>query len=251
MMIDMNSFVGHWPTHPVEGRAEEVWVQLRSVGVTRIFASPLDAVWCRNPQAYNGWICEAAAETEDVWPVPVLDPMVADWRRELDRVLRQDRMKLVRLLPNYGGYALKDVDECLSAIAQAGLGALMQTCMEDARRQHPLAVVQNVPAAAVVDAAERHPDLKVMIGGAKAGELRALKGRILALPHVVADVSQVDGMDAVKILVDDGLGDRLVFGSHAPLMMPLASLGRFVPDMDDAAVQAILSGNALRFLGEG
>lgn len=250
MMIDMNSFVGHWPTHPVEGRAEEVWVQLRSVGVTRIFASPLDAVWCRNPHAYNAWIC-AAAETEDVWPVPVLDPMVADWRRELDRVLRQDRMKLVRLLPNYGGYALKDVDECLSAIAQAGLGALVQACMEDPRRQHPLAVVQNVPAAAVVDAAERHPDLKVMIGGAKAGELRALKGRILALPHVVADVSQVDGMDAVKILVDDGLGDRLVFGSHAPLMMPLASLGRFVPDLDDAGAQAILRDNALRFLGEG
>ncbi|MBT3605211.1 MAG: hypothetical protein HN521_19280, partial [Candidatus Latescibacteria bacterium] len=49
MIIDLNSFIGPWPSHPVAGDAEQVWASLRAVGVSRIFASHLSAVWCRNP----------------------------------------------------------------------------------------------------------------------------------------------------------------------------------------------------------
>ena len=250
MMIDLNSFIGVWPSHPVKGDASDVWDALRGIGVTRIFASHLSVAWCRNPHVYNRVLFEAVEACNDVWPVPILDPTVADWKRELVSFAAFDKIKMVRLLPNYGDYDLVDVGGFLQAIHDAGLAVIVQTCLEDPRRQHPLAVVPSVPASAVVDMAERFPELCVVIGGAKAGELRSLLERIVALPHVYCDTSQVDGLDAVKVLVDGGLGERLVFGSHAPLFMPHPAVGRVVTDVDDDVAEAILSGNALRLLGE-
>jgi predicted TIM-barrel fold metal-dependent hydrolase len=98
--------------------------------------------------------------------------------------------------------------------------------------------------------AQEFPDLRIVIGGAKAAELRNLADRILALPNVYADTAQVDGLDAIKVLVSQGLGGRLVFGSHAPLFIPHAALGRVVTDVEDDVAEAILSGNALCLLGD-
>jgi len=251
MIIDLNSFIGTWPSHPVEGQPDVVWTQLRALGVTRIYASSLASVWCRNPHVYNEPLYEAASQTEDVWPVPVLDPSVSTWKRELDRALAQDRVQLVRLLPNYHQYDLNDIGDILEALVDAKLGAIVQVCMEDIRRQHPLSQVPNVSVSDVFDVAERFSKLRLIIGGAKAGEIRGAKARLLSLPNLYADVSQVDGLNAIRVLVDEGLEAKLVFGSHAPLFIPYAALGRVVTDLDDEATEAILNGNALRFLSGG
>jgi len=58
-------------------------------------------------------------------------------------------------------------------------------------------------------------------------------------------------LNAIRVLVDEGLEAKLVFGSHAPLFIPYAALGRVVTDLDDEATEAILNGNALRFLSGG
>ncbi len=54
-----------------------------------------------------------------------------------------------------------------------------------------------------------------------------------------------------RVLGGEGLEAKLVFGSHAPLFIPYAALGRVVTDLDDEATEAILNGNALRFLSGG
>jgi predicted TIM-barrel fold metal-dependent hydrolase len=249
MIVDLNSFIGYWPSHRLNGAADQVWPALRDIGVTRIFASHLSSAWCRNPHVYNKPLYEAVDSTDDVWPVPILDPTVADWQHELDRASQHDRVRLVRLLPNYGGYELAEVGGFLQAIQDAHLAVIVQTSLEDARRHHPLAVVPSLAASTIVDMAERYAHLKVVIGGAKAGELRNLTGRILALPHVYVDTAQVDGLDAIKVLSDGGLGDRLVFGSQAPLFICHAALARVVTDVADDVAEAILGGNAMRLLG--
>jgi len=87
-----------------------------------------------------------------------------------------------------------------------------------------------------------------VIGGPRSSDIRSLKGQLLNQENLYADVSQADGLDALKVLVDDGLGEKLVFGSHAPLFDVHAALSRVLADLDDLSAQAILSGNATRFL---
>ena len=246
MIVDVNAFAGHWPFSPVRGDLEAVRASLQAVGVERICVSPLEAAWCRNPHPCNAALYGCAAAFDDVWPVPVLDPTVATWRAELARAASEPRVRLVRLLPAYSPYSLTDADELLRALAVVGLGALVQTRLDDPRSHHPLARVPDLPAAEVAEVAARHPDLTVILGGARTAEIRALRERLRALPHFYADVSQADGLDAVRLLVETGLGDKLLFGSHAPLFMPHAALARVVTDLADAAAAAILGGNAVR-----
>lgn len=248
MIIDVNAYTGHWPTHPVAGALGRVRASLKEYGVDRICVSPLDAAWCRNPHRFNDDLYVASGGTDDVWPVPVLDPTIATWRGELERAKAQPRVRLVKLLPAYSGYDLNFASDLFAALAGAGLGVIVQTRLEDPRRQHPLAQVPDVPAAAVADAAERHADLLMIIGGPRTGEIRALTDRFPDLPNLYADVSQADGMDAIKVLVEDGLRDRLLFGSHAPLFIPYSALSRVVTDLSDDDASAILGGNAGRII---
>jgi predicted TIM-barrel fold metal-dependent hydrolase len=249
MIIDVNAFTGTWPSHPVRGTLPEVRASLRACGVDRMFVSPLDAAWCRDPHRFNQDLYRSCEPFEDVWPSPVLDPTVATWRREVRRAADHPKVRVVRLLPAYSPYAMAESDDLLRALSEAGLCALVQTRLEDPRRQHPLAQVPDLPAARVVEAAERHPGLKVILGGPRAGEIRAQKGRILDLPNLYADVSQADGMDVMRGLVEAGLSGKLLFGSHAPLFIPHSALARAVTDLDDETAEGILGGNAARMLG--
>ena len=248
MIIDINAYTGHWPTHPVNGDMKDVRASLRKYGVDRICISPLDAAWCRNPHLYNAPLCEAARAYDDVWPVPVLDPTIATWPDELARSSATDRVRLVKLLPAYSQYELAEANDVLAAIGEAGLAVIVQTRLEDPRRQHPLGQVPDVPAKAIADAAERHPDLTVIIGGPRAGEIRSLKDQLLDLPNLYADVSQSDGLDALKTMVEQGLRDRLLFGSHAPLFIPHSAVSRVLADLSDEDAAAILGGNAERII---
>ncbi len=248
MIIDINAYTGHWPSHPVAGALDRVRASLTAYGVERICVSPLDAAWCRNPHRFNDDLYAASGATDDVFPVPVLDPTIATWRDELERAKAQPRVRLVKLLPAYSGYDMDFASDLFTSLAGAGLGVIVQTRLEDPRRQHPLAQVPDVPAAEIADAAERHPDLLVIIGGPRTGEIRALKDRLLDLPNLYADVSQSDGMDAVKVLVEDGLRDKLLFGTHAPLFIPYSAVSRVVTDLSDDDAAAILGGNAERIV---
>lgn len=249
MIIDLNAFIGTWPSHPVVGDVEAVGNSLKAYGVDRIFVSPLEAAWCRNPHRFNQQLYESVEALEDVWPVPVLDPTVATWRKELDRVVERPEVLLVRLLPAYSPYRLSEADDLMEALIESGLGVIVQTRMEDPRRQHPLAQIPDVPAAEVADAAERHPDLTVIIGGPRVGEIRQIKDRLLKLPNLYADVSQAEGINAMRELVGNGLTEKLVFGSHAPMFIPYSALSRVLTDLDNETAAAILGGNAARLMG--
>jgi len=249
MIIDLNAFTGTWPFHPVAGDIKTVRNSLKAYGVDRIFVSPLKAAWCRNPHRFNKQLYQTVETLDDVWPVPVLDPTVATWQNELDRAVEQSKVLLVRLLPAYSPYELPKADNLMEALIDNGLGVIVQTRMEDPRRQHPLAQIPDVPAAEVADAAERHPDLTVIIGGPRIGEIRQLKDRLLSLPNLYADVSQAEGINAMREMTEDGLTEKLVFGSHAPMFIPYSALSRVLTDLDNETAAAILGGNAARIMG--
>ena len=66
--------------------------------------------------------------------------------------------------------------------------------------------------------AEQHPALRVIIGGTRTGEIRNLRRQLLDQPNLYTDVSQVDGLDVIKVLVNDGLVDKLLFDLHTPIL---------------------------------
>lgn len=245
MIVDVAAFTGAWPSHPVNGRLDDVVKSLQGLGVGRVFVSPLDAVWCRNPHLYNGSLYRACEGRTELVPVPIVDPSIRTWKEELREAVEEDVCAL-RLLPNYHGYRLRDLDLFWDEISNQGIVVIVQTRMEDPRRQHPRAVVEDVAVTEIAELAKRRRDVRFVIGGARAGELRGVGDDLQERPNLFADVSQADGMDAVKVLVEDGLDEKLLFGSHAPLFIPEAAVARVVMDLENGVAEAILGDNAKR-----
>ena len=248
-VVDVNAWVGSWSSQSVNAGAAAVRGMLKSAGVDRIFMAPLDAAWAQNPHLANDLAYDAAERWADVHPVPVIDPTVPTWKGEVDRAQRHAGVRLVKWLPAYAGYELEAADECAQALTEADLSLMVQTRIEDPRRQHPLAQVPDVPAPAVADLARRHPDLTVVIGGAPGSAIVDQSDSCRDIENLYFDVSQVDGMDSLMLLTNRGMRDRLLFGSHAPLFVPLAGIARVAVDLDDADAAAILGGNAEEILG--
>ena len=264
MIIDVNAWTGPWPALVnVPHDVASVRSSLREYGVERIFMAPLAAVWSTNPHLCNTVVYEAADEFDDISPVPVIDPTLPTWPEELEKAAGHHAVGMIKLLPGYGGYDLAEVDEAVGDGAvtdfavvdelheearRTDLVVMIQVRIDDPRRHHPMAQVPDVPVRDVVEAAVRHADLKLVIGGSSAAALRDLAPQIRELPGLYADTSQVDGVDGVKGLVDAGLGGKLLFGSHAPVFMPSAAVARVVNDLPDEVAKAILRENAARLM---
>lgn len=249
MIIDVNAWTGPWPALVnVPYNVASVRASLREYGVARIFMASLTAAWSANPHLCNSVVYGAADEYDDISPVPVIDPTLPTWTEELEKAAGHRAVRMIKLLAGYGGYDLAAADELFEEAGRVNLAVMVQIRIDDPRRHHSLAQVPDVPAADVIHAAERHPDLKLVMGGASAATLRDFAAQVRDLPGLYADTSQVDGVDSVKMLVDTGIGGKLLFGSHAPVFMPAAALARVLIDLPDDATMAILEDNAVGLL---
>ena len=246
-IIDINAWTGHWGTYPVEGEVDQVRASLHRIGVGRICLSPLDGVWGHNPHVCNQAVYQAARDWDDIEPVPVLDPTIPTWREELG-IARECGVRLVKLVPAYSQYGVEGGEDLLGDLEKSGIGVIVQTRIEDQRRQHPLAQVGDFPAGQVAEMARRHPGLTVIVGGPTWSAIMELKEELLEWPRFFADVSQADGMASLALFAEAGLTEKLLFGTHAPLFVPLAGMARVLTELDDTAARAILGGNARRVL---
>ncbi|MDA0336067.1 MAG: hypothetical protein O2782_12940 [bacterium] len=249
-MIDTCVWTGHWGSLAIPGTPSDVIDSVTAVGATKILLSPLNGVWAHNLHAANAGVYAVAAADERVLAAPLLDPTLPTWIEQV-QVAVDVGAPLVRWLPAYSGFALQSADEWARIVTEAQRILWVQTRLEDPRRQHPLGVVPDVDAAAVIDLARRHPDLAVVLGGATWKTVLDLAPAILSLPHCYADTSMVDGVDSALRLIDAGLETRLLYGSHAPLFMPLGAMARIVFDVDNETAHLILHENASTLLDCG
>lgn len=246
MICDINAYYGNWPTRPVDGAFENVIKSLKEWEIERIYISPLHSAWCKNQQLYNDELISLTEPWENVFPVPVLDPTLGSWRDEFERMLEIPSVKIFKLFPNYAPYAASEVLDLFKLSAARGIPLILQIRMEDPRCQHPLAVVNDVDISEFLEIKKDLPDLKLVLGGCPAGLLFPKIEEITSYDNIFVDTSQVDGMDAVKLLCERGLEDKLLFGSHAPLFEKRSAFARVVPDLDKRQIQNILSENFSR-----
>ncbi|MBT3346086.1 MAG: amidohydrolase family protein [Gemmatimonadetes bacterium] len=249
-MIDVGAWTGDWNTLSVPGDAATVRQSLMGCGVGQIHMASLRTVWGHNLHLGNEDAYAAADRFEEIQPVPLLDPTLATWPEELARAADREDVDIIRWLPSYSGFKLTDpcALACAAAVQEAGRVLSIQMRIEDERRQHALARVPDVPLADIIAFAHRHPSLRVIIGGAGWSPILAAAKDILAGEWIYAETSQMDGVDSMRLIVEAGLGARLLFATHAPLFMPLAGLARIIIDLESEPVEAILAGNARRML---
>lgn len=252
-VIDTNVSLFHWPFRRLPLDTTEALVgKLRSLGIVRSWAGSFEAILHRDVVSVNARLMKACRDIPDLIPMGSLNPTLPNWTDDLRRCSMDFGMPGIRLHPNYHRYSLDDVrfSDLLKRATDAGLLIQIAAAMEDTRTQHPSVVVPDVDLSPLPQLLRSIPGARVQVLNAR---LRPEELKRLAdAPGIFFDTSRVEGTDGVPLLVNCVPDGRVLFGSHAPFLIPEAALIRVHESgqLSQTSLSAVLSGNARSLLGD-
>lgn len=250
-VTDTSVFCGYWPFRCLSVRTPEALkASLQGHGVSRAWVSACEAVLYPDPMLGNEALFTAIAGDPFFLPVAIIDPTLATWERDTRTCLGRDECGALKLTPNYHGYEL--ATPCLADLArlarEADVPLCVQVRMMDERSHHPLMKVPRVSCQEIASLASRHPSTRFLVCGAYRGELGALRG----CANVWCEISMVEAERSLWQVIETLGPERVVYGSHSPLLTGAAALAKLDVDPVDvslAVVQAVGSENSARLLG--
>jgi predicted TIM-barrel fold metal-dependent hydrolase len=249
-LIDTSVFCGYWPFRALRYRsAPALKEHLQKNGVTQAWVSATEAILYPDPMEANEPLFQEIRGDAFFLPVAILNPTLASWRDDVKTCIEKWGCRMFKLLPNYHQYELMapEVDEFVQFAIENKTPICVQLFMMDMRAQHPLLIVQGVPAGSVATIAKRYPDVRFLLCGAMSGAA----GPISDVPNIWMETSLVESDQALKNVADRMDPKRLVFGSHSPFQYFKAMKAKLQVDPRDVKpeiVDSIKAANARAFL---
>lgn len=221
-ILDTNVTLFPWPFRrlPLD-KTEKLVAKLRSLGITTALAGSFEGVFHRDLTSANARLFEECARFSELVPVASIHPAKPGWERDLDAA-----RTAVRLHPGYHGYGLDHPGfaDLLAAAAERGLLVQLAVAIEDPRTQPDLMRVAEVDLLPLPEAMAKSPNAKVQLLNWKGRG--SLPNTLRELPNLSVDTALADGTDAVATLVKTFGAKRVLFGTHAPFLIPEAALVR-------------------------
>ncbi|APZ94855.1 amidohydrolase family protein [Fuerstiella marisgermanici] len=250
-VIDTNVSLFAWPFRrlPLDSTTK-LMQKLRSLNVSQVWAGSFEGLLHRDIAAVNQRLAAECRPHADMVPVGSINLALPGWPDDLQRCAGEHQMKVIRLHPNYHGYTLLDTEftELLQLAQDASLIVQIVVAMEDGRTQHPQLQVPDTDVQPLLTLKKKYPNVRIQLLNHR---LRSpLLTQLAGLPNIYFDTARVDGTDAVPQLVKAVPKGRVLYGSHAPLLIPEAAMirvhesGRLV----DEQLRAVYTDNASNVL---
>ena len=247
--FDANTWIGRWPFSFCEAHsARSLRTHLTNQGIQRALVSPLDAVFAPEPGPANEALLASTAGVKGLEPVPVINPALANWWDEVAICGADDRVRAVRLLPNYHNYALSlpAVDELIEELNVRGWKLIVQMQLIDARHEYHAMTIKPVPADELAALLKRHRGLPVLASGLLRPDVLKLAPKF---PQLLTDLSFAEWHDTMEHLLAKAPVTQLAFASHTPLLVTSAARAKVETSTLTKAQQvAVAAGNLGKFL---
>ena len=246
-IIDTNVNLFQWPVRRLPLDDIDALVnKLRSLGVTSAWAGSFEGLLQRDVAAVNARLANACRNRTELTPIGSVNPTLPGWENDLQQCSTMHNMPGMRLHPNYHGYTLNDprFPRLLELAVKAGLFVQIAVSMEDTRTQNSIMQVADVDLSPLPAVLENAPEAKIQLLNHK------LRSPLLQQPGKCAgvffDTARVDGTDGIPQLIARLPTGRVLFGSHAPFLIPEAALIRVHESdiLDEAGLRSVLSENA-------
>ena len=252
-IIDTNVNLFQWPFRrlPLDETGALV-KKLRSLAITQGWAGSFEAILHRDIASVNHRLVAACKNYPELIPIGSVNLQLPDWQADLHRCADVHKMSGIRLFPSYHEYTLADprFEKLLKQAAKAGLFVQIAVTMEDLRTQHPRLRTPDVDLAPLSGVMRGIRGARVQILNLRP---RATQLQLVAkTPGLHLDTARVEGTDGVPTLLKKTPASRVLFGTHAPLLIPEAALIRTheAGQLDKKPLRALLSENARRLLDE-
>ena len=252
-VVDTNVSMFQWPFRRLPLDETTLLVgKLKSLGVTEAWAGSFEALLHRDISEVNRRLIKECTQHAMLQPIGSINPALPSWQNDL-RFCMQHNVRGIRLHPNYHNYTLDTpaFKQLLQMSSQARLVVQICAAMEDTRTQHSSLQVQDVDLSPLSSLVSEIPSAKVQILNYRP------RGNVFAelAKHrqIFFDTSRVDSTDGVPNLVAQVSARRVLFGSHAPFLIPEAALIRLneAGRLDVSTMQSVLSANAAQLCRRG
>jgi predicted TIM-barrel fold metal-dependent hydrolase len=262
MIVDFFTGIGCWPFRKLRhATAGELIDLLTREGIDRAVVFPIASILAKDCMDGNREVAQAA----ETWPARIVpcacvNPAFPGWEADFAACFGKLGFRILRLFPTYHGYDLGDAcfREIVAAAGERNLPVILTVRIEDERQHHWLVKVPALDTTAAAEAIGVFPRVTFVLSGATYPELRSAKQLLAPSSNWYFDIARMQGRHAdpgpvevlVRAIAEFGAG-RMLFGSNAPFQYVRSSLLKVVRGaISESDKQAILSGNALRVLGE-
>ncbi len=242
---DVNAAAGFWPTQHFSFRTVEALdAALARAGIATAWVSAVESILYPFPEWHDHRLFEALGNFPRLRPVRTVNPLLANWEASCRKDLARTPLAALKLFPGYHGYSLGEpaVAELCQFAGEAGLPLLVALRVNDERNQPTCMQVAPVPATELAALSRAHPQTRFIALCAMGRELPTLAE---GGPNLLSDISFLDGADTLARAAAAFPAERLVFGSHAPFLIPHAAKLKVGPlsSLPEATRQAIACGN--------
>jgi hypothetical protein len=232
-IVDTNISLFQWPFRrlPLD-TSPALAEKLHSLGVREAWAASFEGVLQRDLAGVNSRLVEECRKHRMFVPIGSVNPTLPGWEDDLRSCLEEYNMIGIRLHPG----------------CQAGRFVQIAVALEDTRTQPEQLQVPDIDLSPLVTILKHRPQARVQLLNYKPRP--PLLNQLADIPGVYFDTARVEGTDGVPRLVEVVKEGRVLFGSHAPCLIPEAALIRTHESglLDQPALRAVLSESAEHIL---
>jgi predicted TIM-barrel fold metal-dependent hydrolase len=247
--FDANTWIGRWPFAFCDAHtARSLKTHLAKHGIAHALVSPFDAVFAPEPGPANRMLLATTRGVKGLEPVPVINPALANWFDEVAICASDERVRAVKVLPNYHNFSLSAdcVDELIEELQVRGLKLIVQMQLVDQRHEYHAMNLKPVPTDELAALLKRHRGFSVMASGLMRPDLLKLAPRF---SNLVCDLTFAEWHDTMEHLLAKVSVKQLVFASHTPMLITAAACAKVeASQLSKTQQAAVAAGNLEKFL---
>ena len=246
-IIDFSVWTGNWPFYHLRyARPDVLMNKLKSINVEKAFIAPIEGILEQDPLRANKDLLKKI--NDDFFsPVVIVDLSYENWEESVELALNDDRVKMIKLLPNYHMYEFDEstAEPLIKKIESSKLIVSVQMRVEDKRGAYPLMKVPDMDIIQVVKTISYFPEQKFIINNCFRGEIQEV---VYSLKNAYVDISSIEFHNVFKHLRETSRIDRILFSSHCPFYFPEGNLFKLKyadTSLEDVEKTAYMNGEEL------
>ena len=248
-LIDVNASLGNWPFRQLHDNTPKTLIELMDAnGIDQAWVASFDAVLNREPKTANVALTKAVAPYRDrLVPFAVVNPNFPTWQADIDLYLGELGFAGLRTYPNYFQYALDEpcFGELLDCVGERGVPLQVAPRVADERMHHPLVKVPAVDITKLDAQLDRAGDATIILINTRAGEQAVATKLAKEHANVFMEISHVEGVGGVALLMERLSDDQVLFGTHAPLLYAVSAVLKLrEADLSEEQLAKVSGGNA-------
>lgn len=247
-LIDTNVNLGPWPFTPAPDRTgPELSAHLRGRGIRQALVSHLGTVFQPEPMVTNRRLFATVRRSPHLFPVPTVNPALANWREQLAECLVAGPIRAVKLFPNFHNYSLasRQLDAFMAAIADAKIRLIVNVRLEDERHRYFALKIKGVPVKQMDAFLARHPRHHVLFAGIYKGEIEQLAAKHA---NFSAEITFVEITNVLEVMLRTFPARRLLLGTGTPLLNTRAGADKLTCANIPAKAKALIGADNARRL---